>query len=327
MQRQQKRFSDFLTAPARRAFGSVLAFLDLPGLRDILLHTKDQRVEIWVDQGAGLKRVKNVTLRPPELRQLAINLVSVGGRHIDELNPCTDVQIGAGIRVHAVLEPIVSEAAAISIRVPSLETLSIMDLFRSGLCDTVTARTILEAIKTKQNILITGATASGKTTLLTALLGEISPFERIISIEDVKEIRPIHPHHIALETRQANTEGIGEITLDNLLRESLRMRPDRIVLGECRGKEVVTLLTALNTGHDGGASTLHANSMQDIPSRLEALGALAGLTPEALARQTVSAIDLAVHVSRQAGKHKIDGLGRFVLNSNGLLHLEEFSAR
>src|SRR5690606_19227380 len=133
-------------------------------------------------------------------------------------------------------------------------------------------------------LLITGATGSGKTTVLGALLDLADTTERIITIEDVAELRLRHPHVVELEARQANIEGTGAVTLDRLLREALRMRPDRIVLGECRGAEIVTLLTALNTGHDGGAGTLHASTLNDVPARLEALGALAGLTPEAAAR-------------------------------------------
>ncbi|HUH53089.1 MAG TPA: ATPase, T2SS/T4P/T4SS family [Microbacteriaceae bacterium] len=319
-------YRDSLSSVERRAFGKTLQLIGLPKVRDVLIQSRKSEVEVWVDEGSGLKKFTEIALSEHELRDLATNLISAGGRHIDELNPCTDVQLGQGIRVHAVLAPIVTSGAAISIRLPSLKTLSIMDLFRSGICDTTTAKILLNAVKTKKNILISGATASGKTTLLTALLSEVNPDERIISIEDVGEIRPNHPHHLALESRQANSEGIGEVNLDMLLREALRMRPDRIVLGECRGKEVVTLLTALNTGHDGGASTLHANSMNDIPARLEALGTLAGLTPQALARQAASAINMAIHVTRVGTRHRIEGIGSLTLNDDGLLTLSPYTS-
>lgn len=319
-------YRDSLSSVERRAFGKTLQLIDLPRVRDVLIQSGKSAVEVWIDEGSGLTKFPEITLSEHELRDLATNLISAGGRHLDELTPCTDVQLGQGIRVHAVLAPIVTRGAAISIRLPSLKTLSIMDLFRSGICNTATAKILLNAVKTKKNILITGATASGKTTLLTALLSEVNPNERIISIEDVGEIRPNHPHHLSLESRQANSEGIGEVDLDMLLREALRMRPDRIVLGECRGKEVVTLLTALNTGHDGGASTLHANSMNDIPARLEALGTLAGLDPQALARQAASAIHIAIHVTRAGTHHRIEGIGSFALNDEGLLTLSPYSA-
>jgi len=162
----------------------------------------------------------------------------------------------------------------------------------------VTDERLLRLVETRANILITGAGGSGKTTLLAALLSRAAPTERIVAIEDVAELRVDHPHFVSLEARQSNLEGVGEVSLSRLLREALRMRPDRLVLGECRGAEVRELLSALNTGHDGGAGTLHANSLADVPARLEALGALAGMSDTAIARQAVSAIGAVVHLSR-----------------------------
>jgi len=166
---------------------------------------------------------------------------------------------------------------------------------------------------------VTGAAGSGKTTLLAALLGEAPPGERIVVIEDVAELRIDHPHVVALESRQPNLEGAGGVGLDALLREALRMRPDRLVLGECRGGELRELLAALNTGHDGGAGTLHANSLSDVPARLEALGALAGMSPVAVARQAVSAIGLVLHLERRGSERRLAQLGRFELDARGLL--------
>jgi pilus assembly protein CpaF len=162
----------------------------------------------------------------------------------------------------------------------------------------VTDERLLALVRDRTNILITGAGGSGKTTLLAALLSLAAPTERIVAIEDVAELRVDHPHFVSLEARQANLEGAGEVSLSRLLREALRMRPDRLVLGECRGAEVRELLSALNTGHDGGAGTLHANSLADVPARLEALGALAGMSEVAIARQAVSAIGAIVHLNR-----------------------------
>jgi pilus assembly protein CpaF len=164
-----------------------------------------------------------------------------------------------------------------------------------------------------------------KTTLLSALLALVPATERIVTIEDVAELRPEHPHHIALEARQANIEGVGEIGLDRLLRETLRMRPDRIVLGECRGPEIATLLAALNTGHEGGAGTLHANRIADVPARLEALGMLAGLDPQTLARQA-TVLDLVVHVTRVNGRHRIAQFGRMRIGKSGTLEVNALAA-
>ena len=162
-----------------------------------------------------------------------------------------------------------------------------------------------------------------KTTLLAALLTEAGMTERIVTIEDVAELRIDHPHVVALEARQANLEGAGGLGLDRLVREALRMRPDRIVVGECRGAEVRELLAALNTGHDGGAGTLHANSLRDVPARLEAVAALAGMSSDALTRQAVSAFGLILHLERVRGRRRLAALGRFELDGHGRLGVRE----
>ena len=180
-------------------------------------------------------------------------------------------------------------------------------------------RLVDSAITRRTNILITGAGGSGKTTLLSAILAGAPKTERIVAIEDVAELRVTHPHFVSLESRQANLEGVGEIGMDRLLREALRMRPDRLVLGECRGGEIREMLAALNTGHDGGAGTLHANSLSDVPARLEALGALAGMSSFAIARQAVSAIGLILHLEHRNGVRRLAEVGRLVMGSNDRL--------
>ena len=262
---------------------------------------------------------------PETVRRLAISLIAAGGRHLDELNPVANVRLGDGIRVHAVLPPVSVAGTAVSIRVPRLEPLSFDELVRGGLCSEIHDRWLRRAVMQRKNLLISGGTGSGKTTVLGALLDLAPAHERIVTIEDLAELRLRHSHHLALEARQANAEGVGEFSLDQLLRESLRMRPDRLVLGECRGAEVTTLLAALNTGHDGGAGTLHASRLADVPSRLEALGALASLSPEALARQAASALHAVVHVERSTGgKHRVSAIGRFVIRE-GLLAVVDVS--
>ena len=169
---------------------------------------------------------------------------------------------------------------------------------------------------------MTGAGGTGKTTLLGSLLGEAGPRERIVLLEDVAELRIAHPHVVALEARQANLEGSGRLGLDVLLREALRMRPDRLAVGECRGPELRELLAALNTGHDGGAGTLHANSLDDVPARLEALGSTAGMSADAVARQAVSAFDLVVHLERVDGRRRVAQIGRFHLSDDRRLGVE-----
>lgn len=272
----------------------------------------------WVDRGRGLDRV------PPDLperrvRELATELVARGGRHVDETTPCADVRYGDGIRVHVVLAPVSTGGTSVSIRLPRPERPTLAALERLGAFDVVPRSVVERAVAQRRNVLVSGATGSGKTTLLAAMLGAVPPGERIVTVEDLAELRIDHPHVVALEARQANAEGAGAIGLDRLVREALRMRPDRIVVGECRGAEVRELLSALNTGHDGGAGTVHANGIGDVAARLEALGALAGLAPEALARQAVSAVDLVLHVERRDGRRRVTGVGRVRTGTDGRL--------
>lgn len=274
--------------------------------------------EVWVDRGAGPER-QELSFEVSDLRELAVRLVAAGGRHIDEANPCVDARLHDGVRVHAVLSPISPCGTLLSIRLPHATPFSLAELELAGFFETVPVDVVAALIARRANVLITGAGGSGKTTLLSAMLGSADPAERIVAIEDVAELRPRHPHFIALEARQANLEGAGGLGLARLLREALRMRPDRLVLGECRGEEIRELLAALNTGHDGGAGTLHANSLHDVPARLEALGALAGLTPQAIARQAVSAIGAVLHLQRVDGVRRLEQVGALALDAQGVL--------
>ena len=281
---------------------------------------------VFVDRGQGPRRAAGVELAEAEARELAITLIAAGGRHIDESHPCVDVRLDGGARVHAVLPPVSVSGTLVSIRVPRLESVTLRELGRRGMFTAEIAERLREIVGARENVLVTGAAGAGKTTLLSALLAEAGHDERILTIEDVAELRLDHPHHVRLEARQANLEGAGGISLARLVREALRMRPDRLVVGECRGEEIRELLSALNTGHDGGAGTVHANSLGDVPARLEALGALAGLTDHALARQVTSAIGVVIHVTRDRdGTRRIGALGRPALAADGRLHIEEVS--
>lgn len=278
---------------------------------------------LFVDRGHGTERVPSWSASEREVRDLAVALVGLGGRHLDDQAPCVDVRLDSGIRVHAVLAPVSTSGTALSIRIPRVRAADLAALAGLGALEPSQHEWLLELVAARANILITGGTGTGKTTLLSALLTEVPADERIITIEDVAELRPRHPHHVALEARQANLEGAGGITLSRLVRESLRMRPDRLVVGECRGEEVRELLTALNTGHDGGAGTLHASGLGDVPARLEALGALAGMDATALARQAVSAFSVVLHLERSAGGgRRIGTAGAFVL-AGDRLEIEE----
>lgn len=274
----------------------------------------------WVDRGGGLERVAP-DLPEHRVRALATELVARGGRHVDETTPCVDVRHGDGIRVHVVLAPVSVGGTAVSIRLPQPDVPTLATLERLGAFVKVPRSVVQDAVERRRNVLVTGATGSGKTTVLAAMLGAVPPDERIVTVEDVAELRIDHPHVVRLEARQANAEGSGALGLDRLVREALRMRPDRIIVGECRGAEVRELLSALNTGHDGGAGTVHANGLPDVAARLEALGALAGLGPEALARQTVSAFDAVLHVERRGGRRRLGAVGAFRVGSDGRLEV------
>ena len=273
----------------------------------------------WVDRGSGIVRVPELELDEPARRELAIRLLSLGGRHVDEANPCVDARLHDGIRVHAVLPPISPGGTLLSIRLPRVGGMSLAELESGGFFADGQRAVVEQLVAERRNLLVTGAGGSGKTTLLAALLGAASPSERIVAIEDVAELRVAHPQFISLEARQANIEGAGELGLERLVREALRMRPDRLVLGECRGREIRELLSALNTGHDGGAGTLHANSLGDVPARLEALGALAGLGDRAIARQATSAIHAVLHLENSNGIRRLAAIGRFREGRRGRL--------
>jgi pilus assembly protein CpaF len=316
------------TAPATRArvrprhpsLESISGYLDDPDVTDLFVNGA---AGLFVDRGDGPAREASWHASEEDVRDLAVALIGLGGRHIDDATPCVDVRLDGGVRIHAVLPPVAAEGTAISIRVPRLDRPSLDDLHRRGMFGDEARAALDGLIVRRENILVTGAAGAGKTTLLASILSAAPPHERIVTIEDVAELRIDHPHHVRLEARQANLEGAGAIGLARLVREALRMRPDRLVVGECRGDEVRELLSALNTGHDGGAGTLHANGLHDVPARLEALGALAGLDDRAVARQVASAIGIVLHVERTDRGRCLGGIGRPVVDGAGRLSIEE----
>ncbi len=302
--------------PDHPALAPLRAVLSDPAVTDVFVNGTDG---LFVDRGGGAQPVPGWRAGADEMRALAVALIGIGGRHLDDGAPLVDVRWEHGVRVHAVLPPVACSGAAISIRLPSADLPDLDDLGRRGMFDAVTGARLEALVAHRTNLLVTGSTGAGKTTLLAALLGRVPATERIVTIEDVAELRIAHPHHVRLEARQPNLEGAGAVSLARLVREALRMRPDRLVVGECRGEEVRELLTALNTGHAGGAGTVHAGSLRDLPARLEALGALAGLDDHATARQVVSAIGAVIHVERGPdGIRRIAGFARPVLEEGRL---------
>ncbi|NEE26056.1 TadA family conjugal transfer-associated ATPase, partial [Streptomyces sp. SID7982] len=229
---------------------------------------------------------------------LARRLAAVAGRRLDDARPWVDARLPDGTRLHAVLPPVAVGCTCLSLRVVRPKAFTLAELVAAGTLPPGGDRLLAALVGARLSFLISGGTGSGKTTLLSALLGLVGPAERIVLAEDSAELRPDHPHVVRLETRPANQEGRGAVALDDLVRQALRMRPDRLVVGEVRGAEVLHLLAALNTGHQGGAGTVHANAAADVPARLEALGTAAGLDRAALHSQVAAALSVVLHLAR-----------------------------
>jgi pilus assembly protein CpaF len=253
---------------------------------------------VWVDRGAGLERT---SVRFPDdlaVRRLAQRLAAPSGRRLDDAQPWVDARLPGGVRLHAVLPPVAPAGTCLSLRVARSRVFDLQELVDAGSVPQDGAELLAALVAARVAFLVTGGTGTGKTTLLSALLSLVDPRDRLLLVEDAGELAPSHPHVVRLEARPPNVEGAGEVGLRDLVRQALRMRPDRVVVGEVRGAEVVDLLAALNTGHEGGCGTLHANSARDVPSRLEALAAVAGLDRAALHSQLASGLRLAVHLAR-----------------------------
>ena len=270
---------------------------------------------VWLDRGDGLEAAAGEPLGPDAARLLAVRLAGQAGRRLDESQPWVDGLLPGGVRLHAVLPPLVDGGAHLSLRVPRRSLSRLDDLEVAGMFDAGTGDLLRRLVERRVSFLVTGGTGSGKTTLLGALLAEVPGDERVVLVEDVRELSVAHPHVVRLQSRSANVEGAGEVTLVDLVRQALRMRPDRLVVGEVRGAEVRELLAALNTGHDGGGGTVHANSPADVVPRFEALGALAGLDRPAVHAQLVSAVQAVVHLRRSRGGRHVASLS--VLHRGG----------
>ena len=281
--------------------GILEPLLRTEGVTDVLVSAPD---EVWVDDGNGLRRSEIRFPDEASVRRLAQRLANAVGRRLDDAQPWVDGQLaGAGggqftVRLHAVLPPIAVAGTCVSLRVLRPASQDLAGLTTAGAISPDAAALLADIISSRLAFLVSGGTGAGKTTLLAAALGSVAGHERIVCVEDAPELAPRHPHIVRLVARSANVEGAGEVTLRHLVRQALRMRPDRIVVGEVRGAEVVDLLAALNTGHDGGAGTVHANSPAEVPARLEALAALDGLSPTALHSQLGAAVQVVLHVSR-----------------------------
>ncbi|UQX88149.1 TadA family conjugal transfer-associated ATPase [Jatrophihabitans telluris] len=274
--------------------GVLQPLLERPGTTDVLVNGAEQ---VWVDDGSGLTRAEVRFSTQEAVRALACRLAASCGRRLDDSSPFVDAVLADGTRLHAVLPP-VAAVPTLSLRIVARRRWRLGDLDAAGMMAPGVADLLRACVGARLSLLLSGGTGTGKTTLLAALLAEAGPRERIVTIEDARELAVDHPHVVSLVTRSANIERSGAIDLAELVRQSLRMRADRVVVGEFRGAEMIELLAALNTGHAGGAATVHANSTRDVPSRLVALAALGGMPADVLQAQTASAIELLVHLRR-----------------------------
>ncbi len=288
-----------------------------PGTTDVLVTAPDA---VWVDDGNGLRRSSVQFADEAAVRRLAQRLAVKAGRRLDEAQPWVDGHLSnlglphtdgtLTVRLHAVLPPIAAAGTCLSLRILRPATQDLDALAGTGSITAEAARLLRDILDARLAFVVSGGTGSGKTTLLAALLGAVAADERIVCVEDAAELAPRHPHLVNLVARCANVEGVGEVTVRQLVKQALRMRPDRIVVGEVRGGEVVDLLAALNTGHDGGAGTVHANNPAEVPARFEALAALGGLDRSALHSQLGAAIQVVLHMRRDCdGRRYLSDVG------------------
>ena len=303
-------------------FGPLAVPLGLPGVTDVVLNG-DGRV--WLDRGQGMEDT-GVVINPEQARTIAVRLAGACGARLDEACPfadgvLTDLPVGltaAGIRLHAALSPPAARGTCISLRVLSGGALGLDGLVERKLTTPKMAQVLRAIVSARKNLLISGGTGAGKTTLLAALLAEVPPDQRTVIVEDTPELMPAHPHVVRLATRRGNADGAGEIGMTELVRQCLRMRPDRLVVGEIRGPEIADLLVALNTGHAGSAGTVHANDPAAVPGRLMALGAMAGMPGEALTRQVLDGMDVLIHVARTPKGRRLTHVARFRPTAGGM---------
>jgi pilus assembly protein CpaF len=285
--------------------GPIEPLLHDPDISDILVNTFRQ---VFVERRGKLE-LTNVTFRDDQhLRVIIDRIVSRVGRRVDEASPYVDARLPDGSRVNAIIPPLALDGPILSIRRFAVKALTMQELLQNGTLTEPMALVLKGIVKARLNCLISGGTGSGKTTTLNILSGYIPPDERIVTIEDSAELQLQQPHVVRLETRPPNIEGKGQVTARDLVRNALRMRPDRIVVGEVRSEEVLDMLQAMNTGHDGSLTTLHANSSRDALQRLETLMQMSGITlpDKAMREQISSAINVIVQVSRLSdGKRKI----------------------
>ena len=302
--------------------GVIQPLMEDPDVTEIMVNRHNQ---IFVERGGVLRKHCVQFSGDHAVRTVIERIVFPLGRRIDDASPMVDARLPDGSRVNAVISPIALHGACMTIRKFPVKRLTLSDLVRLGSVSQPLADFLAFAVGQRINILIAGGTGSGKTTLLNILGSQIPPTQRVITIEDAAELQIAHPHVVSLEARPANVEGCGKVTIRDLVRNALRMRPDRIVVGECRGAEAIDMLAAMNTGHDGSLTTLHANSPRDAISRLETMVLMAGkdLPLLAIRDQISRAIELIIQQTRLAdGRRVITAVDEVTGMESGQIQLQ-----
>ncbi|MEJ4099032.1 TadA family conjugal transfer-associated ATPase [Corynebacterium mastitidis] len=297
----------------------------IPGVTDVVVNGPRS---VWFDRGRGMERAAVCFEDDAAVRRLAVRLAVGAGARLDDAQPFADGRLaradGTSIRFHAVLSPPACGGTCLSLRVLRQARLSVGQLIEAQTLPPEAAEILRLMVRRRWAYLVVGGTGSGKTTLLSALLAEVPAEERLLCIEDTAELAPRHPHVLSLVARGDNVEGRGRIALADLVRQGLRMRPDRIVVGEIRGAEIVDLFSALNTGHEGGAGTLHANSLAEVPARVEALAALGGLGRQAAHSQCAAAVKMVLAMRKGAGGGRVlSQIGAVEQAPSGLIRVRE----
>ena len=302
--------------------GPLKELLDDARVTEILVNGPHK---IWVERDGKLCLTEHRFRSEESLRQYVRRILSFRGRKVDQRAPCADAILEDGSRLHVVIPPVAKAGICLSIRKFPLEPWSLAQMVAQNSLTQAQSDFLRDAVRAHKNIFLSGGTGTGKTSLLAALLGEAPLHERMIALEDVAEIRTKHPHFISLEGRPANQEGEGEISLRRLLKEALRMRPDRIIFGECRGDEALDLLLALNSGHRGSLGTVHANSPRDALQRLETLASLgaANVQESALKQLILGGVQIVVQLERSERGRRISSIAEIKGFDGGRLLLKE----
>ncbi len=308
--------SEFFDYAIESELGILENLVKNDNVTDILVNGHSQ---IWVDKGKGLEKTNLTFISEENLRNFAQKLALANNKRLDQSSPYVDILLENNIRMHAILSPLANPGTIISLRVHREKVYTLLDLVNLKTIKKLQKEFLEELILKQKSFVISGGTGSGKTTLLNSLLSLVPLNQRIIIVEDSKELKPDHPHVISLSARSPNIEGKGEITLRDLIKQTLRMRADRLVVGEVRGNEVIDWLAALNTGHKGGCGTIHANSIYEVVSRFENLGLNAGFSLTAIHAQLKNTIQYVIQLDQDLqGQREIKDIGELFINDQGV---------